>query len=164
MKDEGRDAGENILPESTREAQMKEVVFSIRRLMQAGEMYTKELGKNYHVSAPQLYCLLALNDYGPLPPSQIARYILVKSSTVTGIVDRLEQKELVKRVRNSRDRRVINIELTDSGRELARNAPPPIQRTLMDGLKRVSDERLTEITSGLKLLTDMLDVRDLEVE
>ena len=164
MNSEGLDAGGNSLVETTREEQMKEVVFSIRRLMQAGEMYTKELGKNYHVSAPQLYCLLALNDYGPLPPSQIARYILVKSSTVTGVVDRLEQKGLVRRVRNSRDRRGINIELTDKGRDLARNAPPPIQRTLMDGLKRVSDERLGEITSGLRLLTDMLDVCDLDVE
>jgi DNA-binding MarR family transcriptional regulator len=158
------DAGDSRVSEMTREAQMKEVIFSIRRLMQAGEMYTKELGKKYQVSAPQLYCLLTLNDHGPLPPSQIARYILVKSSTVTGIVDRLEQKGLVRRVRNSRDRRVINIELTDKGRALAGNAPPPIQRTIMDGLKRVSDGQLTEITRGLKLLTDMLDVCDLEVE
>jgi DNA-binding MarR family transcriptional regulator len=164
MESGDREADDNRLSEITREAQMKEVIFSIRRLMQAGEMYTKELGKKYQVSAPQLYCLLALNDHGPLPPSQIARYILVKSSTVTGIVDRLEQKGLVQRVRNSRDRRVINIELTDGGRALAQNAPPPIQRTIMDGLKRVSDERLNEITSGLKLLTDMLDVCDLEVE
>jgi DNA-binding MarR family transcriptional regulator len=159
-----RDGGAGRVAEMNREGQMKEVIFSIRRLMQAGEMYTKELGKKYQVSAPQLYCLLALNDHGPLPPSQIARHILVKSSTVTGIVDRLEQKGLVQRVRNSRDRRVINIELTEKGRELARHAPPPIQRTIMDGLKRVSDGQLTEITRGLKLLTDMLDVCDLEVE
>ena len=164
MESGGLERGESRLSEITREKQMKEVIFSIRRLMQAGEMYTKELGKKYQVSAPQLYCLLALNDHGPLPPSQIARHILVKSSTVTGIVDRLEQKGLVQRVRNSRDRRVINIELTEKGRVLARNAPPPIQRTIMDGLKRVPDGRLMEITRGLKLLTDMLDVGDLDVE
>jgi len=164
MESGALDAGDSPVSEMTREAQMKEVIFSIRRLMQAGEMYTKELGKKYQVSAPQLYCLLTLNDHGPLPPSQIARHILVKSSTVTGIVDRLEQKGLVQRVRNSRDRRVINIELTEKGRALARNAPPPIQRTIMDGLKRVSDGQLTEITRGLKLLTDMMDVCDLEVE
>lgn len=164
METENRGSGESRPSEITREAQIKEVIFSIRRLMQAGEMYTKELGKQYHVSAPQLNCLLALKDHGPLPPSQIARHILVKSSTVTGIVDRLEQKGLVQRVRNSRDRRVINIELTDTGGELAQNAPPPIQRTIMDGLKRVADERLTEITNALRLLTDMLDVCDMEVE
>ncbi len=164
MESGGSKSGGIRLNEITRETQMKEVIFSIRRLMQAGEMYTKELGRKYQVSAPQLYCLLALNDHGPLPPSHIARHILVKSSTVTGIVDRLEQKGLVQRVRNTRDRRVINIELTEKGRTLAQNAPPPIQRTIMDGLKRLSDERLSEITSGLKLLTDMLDVCDLEVE
>ncbi|MBW2742622.1 MAG: MarR family transcriptional regulator [Deltaproteobacteria bacterium] len=69
----------------------KEIIFSIRKLMQAGEFYTKELNKKYQVSAPQLNCLLSLYENGPLPPSQIAKHIMVKSSTVTGIVDRLEQ-------------------------------------------------------------------------
>ena len=109
------------------EHRAKEIIFSIRKLMQAGEFYTKELNKKYQVSAPQLNCLISLYENGPLPPSQIAKYIMVKSSTVTGIVDRLEQKGLVKRFRNSPDRRVITIELTDSGKNLAKNAPPPIQ-------------------------------------
>jgi DNA-binding MarR family transcriptional regulator len=164
MESGGLESGDNRLFEITRQKQMKEIIFSIRRLMQAGEMYTKELGKKYQVSAPQLYCVLALHDQGPLPPSQIARHILVKSSTVTGIVDRLEQKGLVQRVRNSRDRRVINIELTDKGRALAQHAPPPIQSKVMEGLKRLPDGQLAEITRGLKLLTDMLDVGDLDVE
>jgi DNA-binding MarR family transcriptional regulator len=101
------------------------IVYQIRRLMQAGELYTKELSKTHQVSAPQLHCLLALYEHGPLPPSQIARHIMVKSSTVTGIIDRLEQKGLVTRLRNSPDRRVINIELTETGMRLAQNAPLP---------------------------------------
>ena len=36
------------------------IVYQIRRLMQAGELYTKELNKTYQVSSPQLHCLLAL--------------------------------------------------------------------------------------------------------
>jgi DNA-binding MarR family transcriptional regulator len=90
----------------------KEIIFSIRKLMQAGELYTKELEKKYHVSAPELNCLIALYENGPLPPSRIARHIMVKSNTVTGIIDRLEQKGLVKRLRNSPDRRVIIIKLS----------------------------------------------------
>ncbi|MBN2568060.1 MAG: MarR family transcriptional regulator [Deltaproteobacteria bacterium] len=42
-----------------------------------------------------------------MPPSQIARQIMVKSSTVTGVIDRLEHNGLVKRTRISSDRRVI---------------------------------------------------------
>jgi hypothetical protein len=34
---------------------IREIVYQIRRLMQAGELYTKELSKTYQVSAPQLH-------------------------------------------------------------------------------------------------------------
>jgi len=145
-------------------ARTKEIIFSIRKLMQAGELYTKELEKKYHVSAPQLNCLIALYENGPLPPSQIARHIMVKSSTVTGIIDRLEQKGLVKRLRNSPDRRVITIELTETGKKLARDAPPPIQQKIVDGLKRLSEAETDQIVLGLTKLTNMLDVQDLEEE
>ena len=86
--------------------------------MQGSERYTKEINKKYNVSAAQVNCLLALHEYGPLPPSQIAKTILVNSSTVTGIIDRLEQKGLVERQRISPDRRVITVQLTESGKRL----------------------------------------------
>ena len=143
---------------------VKEIIYEIRRLLQARELYTKELNKKYQVSAPQLNCLLALYENGPLPPSQIAKYIMVKSSTVTGIIDRLEQKGLVTRVRNSPDRRVITIELTETGKRLANNAPPPIQQKIIDGLRRLPEGEIEEIVRGLTKLTRMLEVQDLEVE
>ena len=146
------------------QAPVKEIIYQIRRLMQAGELYTKELNKKYQVSAPQLNCLLALYENGPLPPSQIARYIMVKSSTVTGIIDRLEQKGLVTRVRNSPDRRVITIELTETGKRLADHAPPPIQQKIIDGLKRLPEGEIEEIVRALTKLTYMLEVQDLPVE
>lgn len=141
----------------------KEIVYSIRRLMQAGELYTKELNKVYNVSSAQLNCLLTLHENGPLPPSKIAKLIMVNSSTVTGIMDRLEQKGLVKRMRISTDRRVITVDLTKNGKVLAENAPPPIQQKIFDGLSKLSEKELKNISSTLLKLTDMLDVQDLEV-
>ena len=143
---------------------VKEIIYQIRRLLQAQELYTKELNKKYQISSPQLNCLLALHENGPLPPSRIAKYIMVNSSTVTGIIDRLEQKGLVTRVRNSPDRRVITIELTEAGKKLADNAPPPIQQKIIDGLKRLPQGEIEEIIRGLTRLTHMLEVQDLPVE
>ena len=141
----------------------REIIFSIRRLIQANELYTKELNKKYSVSAAQLNCLLALHENGPLSPSQIAKHILVNSSTVTGIIDRLERKGLVNRLRISPDRRVITIELTEAGKRLAENAPPPIQQKLINGLKKLPESEIEKIAFALAKLTNMLDVEDLEV-
>ncbi len=155
--------GENIglapLPDETKVV-IDEIVFQIKRLIQAEEYHTKALNKEYQVSAPQLNCLMALFKNGPLPPSQIARRILVESSTVTGIIDRLEQKGFVKRIRSSQDRRKIFIELTDSGRMLVSYAPPPIQLKLHDGLKKLNRQELDRILKVLSMLTGLLDVQN----
>jgi DNA-binding MarR family transcriptional regulator len=142
---------------------IKEIVFLIRKLINGAELYTKELNKKYSITAAQLNCLLALYENGPLPPSQIAKHMIVKSSTVTGVLDRLEQKALVTRVRNSPDRRIINIQLTASGKKMAQVAPPPIQQRVIDGLQRLSNKELDQVILSLAKLTKMLDVQDLEV-
>ncbi|HSQ84803.1 MAG TPA: MarR family transcriptional regulator [Desulfobacterales bacterium] len=144
--------------------QTRQIIFSIRRLIQASELYTKELNKKYQISAAQLNCILTLYEFGPLPPSKIAEHMMVKSSTVTGVVDRLELKGLAERMRTSPDRRVITIQLTEAGKKLAQNAPPPIQQKIIDGLKRTEKAKKDQIVRSLNILTSMLDVQDLEVK
>jgi DNA-binding MarR family transcriptional regulator len=135
-----------------------EIVHHIRRLMQAGEFHTKELDKKWGLTAPQLHCILALHEKGPQPPSLIAKRILVKSSTVTGIVDRLERKGLVTRARTSRDRRTVNVALTPEGRGLAEKAPASITQSILDGLRKLSTNEIEQIARSLSKLTQMLDV------
>jgi len=161
---ENREKFPQEIPSANNLNRTREIIFLIRKLMQGGELYTKELNKKYSISAAQLNCLLALYEAGSLPPSQIAKHMMVKSSTVTGVVDRLEQKGLITRIRNSPDRRVITIQLTDAGKDLAHNAPPPIQRKIIKGLEKLSPKEINRIVLGLTKLTDMLDVQDLDVE
>ena len=143
---------------------IRDVIYLMRRLMQTAERYTKELNKKFSVSAPQVACLLALLDDGPTSPSQIAKKIMVESSTVTGIIDRLEQKGLVARTRISRDRRVITVELTEAGRRLAENAPPPIQQKIVKGLSKIDDAERAQIIRTLNKLTEMVDADDVDEE
>ncbi len=145
-----------VQPDSIRNA-----IYLIRKLMQSGAYYTKELNKKYNVSAPQIACLLALLDGGPMALSQVAKKIMVNSSTLTGIIDRLELKGLVTRTRTSLDRRVITIELTARGRSLAENAPPPIQMKIVEGLKKLDNEQRERIVQALSKLAEMIDSQDL---
>lgn len=140
---------------------VQEAIYLIRKLMQAGAFYTKELNKKYNVSAPQIACLLSLLEDGPSSLSTIARRIMVKSSTLTGIIDRLEQKGYVARTRTSPDRRIVTIELTDSGRSLAENAPPPIQMKIVEGLKNLGADEQARIIRSLSRLAEMIDAQDL---
>lgn len=137
--------------------QIKEIIQLIRKLVRARELYTKELIKKYQLSASQLHCILVLNEMGPIPPSRIAQHIMVNSSTVTGVIDRLEQKGFLERMRNSKDRRVITITLTEKGKELANNAPLPIQERMINGIKGLSSKERTNIIDSLRTLTEMVE-------
>ncbi len=153
-----------IQPQEPGKDHIRDVVYLLRKIMQGGQRYTKKLNKNFNVSTPQLASLLALNDEGPLSPSQIAKKIMVQSSTVTGIIDRLEQKGLAMRERNSPDRRVVTVRITDPGRALVENAPPPVQMKIVNGLQKLQEEERKEIINSLTKLAEMVDAQDLDVE
>ena len=143
---------------------IREIVYLIRKLMQASALYSKELSKKYNVSAPQLATLRVLLLDGSMPASQIAKQIMVNSSTLTGVIDRLEQKGLVSRVRDDPDRRIIRVELTEAGRTLAETAPPPVQVKIIKGMRKLQSEERGQVIRSLTKLAEMIDAQDLEVE
>jgi DNA-binding MarR family transcriptional regulator len=55
--------------------------------------------------------------------AELARECQLDAGGTTRLLDRLEGKGLVRRVRSSEDRRVVNLELTDEGREAAKKIP-----------------------------------------
>ncbi|MFC9704890.1 MarR family winged helix-turn-helix transcriptional regulator [Streptomyces sp. NPDC056943] len=72
--------------------------------------------------------LLAQID-GPLPMRALATLLVCDASNVTGIVDRLEVRGLVRREPAPTDRRVKNVVATDEGREVIRRVREEMQAT-----------------------------------
>lgn len=55
--------------------------------------------------------------------AELAREYAIDASAVTRLLDRVEKRGLLSRVRSHEDRRVVRLELTDEGRELAERMP-----------------------------------------
>lgn len=55
--------------------------------------------------------------------AELARQCDLDAGSMTRLLDRLEAKELCRRIRSSVDRRVVNLELTDAGRAAAQEIP-----------------------------------------
>ena len=89
------------------------------------------------LTMPQLKTLIAAARAEGATSGQIARKLGVGLSTITGIVDRLAEQNLVTRREDQVDRRVTRVLLTDAG------------RTLVDQLLRYRNEVITEILSRL---------------
>jgi len=146
---------------STRSEDITEkIVALIRRYVRLRAQHTKELAKNYGVSVPQLLCLQCLYENGKMSMSDIAENIMVNVSTVTGIVDRLEQKGFLERRRVSPDRRVITIALTEKGRSLAKDSPPAVHHRIVHAVKMLSEAEREEIFQALERLSRLIDSGD----
>lgn len=138
------------------------ILQSIRRIIRAVEIGSQQLQQNHHVTGPQLGCLLALRESGPLTATHLAATVFLSPSTVVGIVDRLEEKGLVTRVRSTLDRRQVQIELTETGRQLLAATPPALQENLAAALKRLPEQEQVSITVALERVVDLMEARQID--
>lgn len=72
-----------------------------------------------HITFVQFKALLLLSEQEKQTLSQLSDGLSRTRCTITGLVDRLEDKGLVRRKRSRKDRRLVYVSLTDKGRELA---------------------------------------------
>lgn len=64
----------------------------------------------------QLYWVLSALECGPRRMSDLAEHAQTSQASLTGIVDRLEERGLMQRTRSDSDRRVVEASLTEAGR------------------------------------------------
>lgn len=138
------------------------ILQSIRRIIRAIEISSQQLQQNHQVTGPQLGCLLALREQGASTTTRLAATLFLSPSTVVGIVDRLEEKELVTRLRSRHDRRQVQIDLTEAGRLLLQATPPPLQDNLARALKELPELEQVSITLALEKMVDLMEARQID--
>ena len=79
-------------------------------------------GPHADLSMQELRVVERLGDAGATMMKELAEYMLLAVNSVTSLVDKLEEQGFVRRVRSSDDRRVVHVELTDTGRAAYRAA------------------------------------------
>ena len=92
---------------------------------------------------PQYLVLLVLWEEGEQTVNQLGEKLRLDSGTLTPLLKRLEQKEIVARTRSAKDERVVLISLTEAGRQLKQKACEVPQK-LLESLQ-VSVEELSEL-------------------
>jgi len=140
------------------------VLTALRRIVRGKALYSRRLSSSYGLTAPQLMCLIAVAEEGPLTLSRLSARVFLSPSTVVGVVDRLERSGLVTRERSRTDRRQVLLAATDRGRELAAKAPPPFQDRLVHGLGRLSPEERERIAVALERVVELMEVGDVAAE
>ncbi|UCG38344.1 MAG: MarR family transcriptional regulator [bacterium] len=149
-------------PEIPRESYELRILQSLRRIMRAVDIHSNRLAHLHNITGPQLACLLAIKEHGPLTHGKVAKNIYLSPSTVAGIIDRLEKKGLVTRSRDSKDRRQVYVSITPGGEKLIAQTPSLLQDTLTRALLELPESERVSITVALEKLIELMEARHIE--
>lgn len=140
---------------------VSEIIDNIRRVFQVVNEQSKKVKRRTGLTGPQLWAIKVIGECSSVRVSDLARRMYLHPATVVGILNRLEDRGFIKRVRTNEDRRVVHVELTGTGKALMGKAPQVAQDLLVSGLEAQSMEELTEIYEGLKKLVCILGAQEL---
>ena len=133
-----------------------EIIDNIRRVFQVVNEHSKKAERKTGLTGPQLWAIKTIAQGAPLMVSEIALRMHLHPATVVGILDRLETRGLVRRVRSTEDRRVVRVELTGPGEDLVKRAPEVAQGLLVSGLEQLKTRNLKTIAATLDQLVEIL--------
>lgn len=131
----------------------------IRRISIAIESSSKKIVLGSKLTLPQVDCLLAIHECGSSTIIDIASAVHLSSSTVVGIIDRLETKHLVTRKRSKSDRRHVIVDITAEGKAVAKNCPSSIQEQLTRSFAVLTKIQKNDLLMAIELLGEMLEVK-----
>lgn len=138
------------------------VLRALRRIIRAVDMHSKLLQQSQDITAPQLVCLLALVRQGPLTIKALSQAIDLSPSTTVGVVDRLAAKGLAERSRSAADRRQVLVSATPAGRQMAQQAPSPLQNRLVERLAAITTGEQRVLARSLERLVELMGAADID--
>lgn len=139
-----------------------EVLRSLRRIFHAVDRHSRQLARLHGLTEPQAICLRTIERTDWITPGQLARRVSLSPPTVTGILDRLERRGLIKRERTVRDKRRVDICLTDGGRRVLSDSPPPLQERFVRRLADLPATRQRRIAKALAEVVKLLEAEDID--
>jgi DNA-binding MarR family transcriptional regulator len=129
---------------------------SIRLLaecLQGFERISADHVRAYGLTHPQFDIIATLGNTLGMTYKELGQKTLITKGTLTGVIDRLEQKGLVERERNSDDKRSYLVRLTDGGEQVFSDVFPKVTAQGKQIFSTFSDNdfaALEQTLAGLK--------------
>jgi DNA-binding MarR family transcriptional regulator len=138
------------------------VLVALRRVIRATDLHSKRLSKHAGLTAPQLLIMRAIRELGEVTIGTIADKVSLSQATVTTILDRLEHRKLVYRVRSTQDKRKVHAHLTDEGADILARAPNPLQEDFIKKFQSLHEWEQTMILASLQRVANMMDADNID--
>ncbi|WP_206486557.1 MarR family transcriptional regulator [Thalassotalea sp. G2M2-11] len=140
----------------------EELLVSIRKVIRAIDLHSKQLNKLSGLTGPQLLILQEIDKTKGVTASQVAKQINLSAATVTNILDRLESRGLIERVRSSEDKRRVSLFLTQKGQTSLVDAPRLLQESFIKQFRELADWEQSLLLSSMQRIATMMDANELD--
>ncbi|KTD03115.1 MarR family winged helix-turn-helix transcriptional regulator [Legionella feeleii] len=156
MNNFDNNALEKIQVDAQSEQRSKMIMLALRKVMQQMDHHSRRLNKCYGLTVPQIICLYEIYETGIMTLSVLSKRVYLSTSTLVGVIDRLEEKGFVNRTRDSKDRRIIFIDITNKGKEFVCSSPYLLHNRLNENLQTLAKEEQIALANSVDLLVNIL--------
>ena len=139
-----------------------ELLVSLRKVIRAIDLHSKQLNKTSGLTGPQLLIMNEVAHTDGITASLIAQNVNLSPATVTNILDRIENRELVTRVRSQLDKRRVSLYLTERGKEILNKAPQPLQEHFIEKFSALEEWEQSLLLSSMQRIAAMMDADQLD--
>ena len=129
-----------------------ELVRELTRAYQAFASFDSQALRSAGLTQPQADVLFTLGNTEGMSCRELGERTLITKGTLTGILDRLEKKGLLRRQPSTEDRRVIRVMLTTRGQRLFERVFPVHIQRLAEQVADVDDAERAAMLAALRRL------------
>lgn len=141
---------------------LHDVLVHLRRIIRATDLQSKRVVKACGLTIPQIMVLRSIEALGDVTVRKISDSVSLSQATVTTILNRLEDRKYVERVRGQKDKRVVNARLTQIGVETLKTTPPLLHEKFIDEFDSLEGWEQTQVLASLQRIAMMMDAENLD--
>ena len=140
----------------------EELLVALRKVIRAIDIRSKELSRDVGLTGPQLIVLQQVGKNPGVMVKEIAQSITLSPATVTSILDRMESRGHVNRVRSTQDKRKVGVFLTDVGQSLLDKAPLPLQEHFLNRFNAIEEWEQSQMVATMQRIATMMDAQKID--
>ncbi len=139
--------------------QIEQIERSLRRVSEMVKQKGREILTQFPITPPQFVALQWLNEYGDMTIGELSTKMYLACSTTTDLVDRMEKNDLVERIKDKNDRRVVRIHLLEKGTTIIHEVINKRQVYLENILENFSQDEVDFLEKSLDVLHEEMKVK-----
>ncbi|HEX4855251.1 MAG TPA: MarR family transcriptional regulator [Limnobacter sp.] len=144
------------------ESTLQDSLISLRRIIRATESGARELAKKADMATSELLTLQSVADNPGVSPGELAKALSLSPVTSTVILQKLESRGLIQKIRSKADKRRLEVVLTDKGRHEVNDAPSSLQTRFAERFSQLEPWEQHLIAAVLGRVTKLMGAESMD--